>query len=186
MEVDGTFHFKFDKQLILDLNVAVTVEDERRGGASTSKEVQGTSKGATVQASSQKNMVDCFVCKKKVDLLLMRQHVGHHILNGDISGSAICGFCGRSTCENYLMNFSHGYSKQFFKVSSKCSYEVAWKKTPQFSSRNPCSNHIIFCAVCGASVWTYNVEHHYSERHPDVEVPQLVSQDEIKKMKSKR
>ena len=56
-------------------------------------------------------------------------------------------------------------------------------KTPQFSTRNPCSNHLIHCSICKATIWTYDVNHHYSDRHPEVETPTLVSEEEVKKMK---
>ena len=120
-----------------------------------------------------------------VELKLMRKHVGQHILNENISGINICGFCGGNTCENLLKKTSKQKSKVFYKVQSNCSYFVEWKKTPAFSIRNPCSNHLICCSICNASIWVYNVKHHYDDRHPDLEVPTLVTQDEINKLLKK-
>ena len=105
---------------------------------------------------------------------------------GDFFGPInICGFCGGNTCENLLKKTSKQKSKVFYKVQSNCSYFVEWKKTPAFSIRNPCSNHLICCSICNASIWVYNVKHHYDDRHLDLEVPTLVTQDEINKLLKK-
>ena len=95
----------------------------------------------------------------------------------------VCGFCGRRGCENILVKSSKKGTKDFFKIQSNCDYVVVWMKTPQFSTQNPCSNHLIRCSICKATIWTYNANHHYSDRHPEVETPTLVSEEEVKKMK---
>ena len=63
----------------------------------------------------------------------------------------------------------------FFKVESKCPYFVEWKNTQTFSNHIPCSNHLILCSICKASIWTYNSQHHYAQRHPQIECPILVT-----------
>ena len=61
-----------------------------------------------------------------------------------------------------------------------------WSKKPLYSTRNHCSNHLPHCAVCKASIWTYNMKNHYEQHHPDLEdVPELVSPQEIEQMKKK-
>ena len=109
-EVDGRMSFVFDKQLILDLNVSVTIESERHP----------TPNNATTSSNSSKHLVDCMVCKKKIDLPLMRKHVGGHIMKGTITGIDVCGFCGKKTCENILTKTSTRGNKEFFKVQSNC------------------------------------------------------------------
>lgn len=47
----------------------------------------------------------------------------------------------------------------------------------------PSSNRLIRCAVCKASIWTYNAEIHYSDCHPDYEIPEFVTAEEIAKKK---
>ena len=63
---------------------------------------------------------------------------------------------------------------------------VKWTKTPVFSTKNSCLNHLVKCPApgCGASIWTYNAQYHYTERHPDVEYTKMVSDEEIIKMKN--
>ena len=57
-EVDGQIHFTFDKQLILDLNVGISVSKGR------SNVVQGPSKSNP--ENSTKHFVSCFVCGKSM------------------------------------------------------------------------------------------------------------------------
>ena len=116
---------------------------------------------------------------------MMRQHVGVHIINENISGTNLCGFCGQDLCENVLVKSSAKRSQIFFKLQSNCPFFVEWKKTPAFSTRNHCSNHLIICEICKSSVWTYNGTNHYKERHPDVDCPIFITDSEVKKMKSK-
>ena len=115
----------------------------------------------------------------------MRQHVGRHIMNKTISGTNVCGFCGQVTCENFLIKTSSKGAKTYFKVQSNCPFFIQWKKTPTFSTRNHCSNHLIICEVCKPSIWTYNGNSHYTDRHPDEEGPTLITDIEVHKMTSK-
>ena len=57
-EVDGQIHFTFDKQLILDLNVGISVSK------GCSNVVQGPSKSNP--ENSTKHLVSCFVCEKSM------------------------------------------------------------------------------------------------------------------------
>ena len=72
-----------------------------------------------------------------------------------------------------------------FELQSNCPFFVELKKTPAFSTRNHCSNHLIICEICKSSIWTYNGTNHYKERHPDVDCPTFITDIELKKMKSK-
>ena len=63
VDVDGNLRFSFDKQFILDLNVAVTIEAQRTQSASSSSHQQSVSN--TTKSSSQvsqKHLVECFKC----------------------------------------------------------------------------------------------------------------------------
>ena len=105
-----------------------------------------------------------------------------NIMNGTIFGIWVL---WKRSCENKLKKSSTRGSQSFFKVQSNCHYFVEWKKKPTFSGRNPCSNHLKSCSICKADVWTYNAKYHYSECHAEIEYPVFVSEEEIKKMKSK-
>ena len=84
IEREGSFKFGFDKQFILDLNVSISLR----------------SKPSTSTTNLEADCVSCFICKKQVKLVDMRQHVGKHILVGNVEGQNLCGFCGRETCSN--------------------------------------------------------------------------------------
>ena len=130
--------------------------------------------------------VTCNVCHKQIDLLNMRTHIGVHILKGNLNPSC-CGFCGKGSCQNMLVDSTKGRGKQFYKITSNCDYKVEWNKRPQYSTRNHCSNLLSHCTVCKASIWTYNMQNHYETRHPDFEdVPTFVSEEEIQHMKNKK
>ena len=91
--------------------------------------------------------------------------------------------------EKYLASkdSTKGKGKQFYKVTSNCDYKVEWSKKPLYSTRNHCSNHLAHCAVCKASIWTYNMKNHYEQHHPDFEdVPELVSPQKIEQIKKKK
>ena len=48
---------------------------------------------------SQSEKVECGICVKKVALNRMRQHIGFHIIKGDILPEpTTCGFCGLIGC----------------------------------------------------------------------------------------
>lgn len=176
-EINGKLTFCFDKQFILDLNVSVTLESER-----LSHSLASTSNQQSSAKTAKKHLLDCFICKKKVALAAMRKHVGEHILKQNVNDCNTCGFCGRNVCENILKRSSRKAGVDYFKVQSNCPYFVEWKKKPVFSTRNPCTNQLVACSKCNASIWTYNAESHYSSVHPQVEYQSLVSQEEIEKM----
>ena len=82
---EGMSNFTFDRQLLLDVGVQLQSEQ-------TVKEHQD---------------IPCLVClsKKCYPQQKMRGHIGYHILNDDIAGPIICGFCGE-----VLINFKkHPY-----------------------------------------------------------------------------
>ena len=151
----GHLRFAFDKQSILDLNLKIPDRDDVAA--------QGTSNSSEVlnKVNSKKHMVDCFVCKRKYEPINMRKHIGHHIINEIVFGINICGFCKQDSCDNNIKTPSSKITKLFFKVESNCPYYVEWRKTPTFSTHNPCSNHLILCSICKAHIWTYNAKHHY-------------------------
>ena len=189
-DIEGKLIYTFDKQFILELNlgnasVAIDQSEQDHSESSAGGRQQSNYEELATTSKGGSHTVDCFVCQKKISFISMRQHVGRHILDKTVSGTNVCGFCGQDACENILIKTSSKRSKIYFKVQSNCSFFVEWKKTPLFSTRNYCSNHLIICEICKSSIWTYNGTSHYIERHPDVECPTFITDIEIKKMKSK-
>lgn len=141
IEREGSFKFGFDKQFILDLNVSISLR----------------SKPSTSTTNLEADCVSCFICKKQVKLVDMRQHVGKHILVGNVEGQNLCGFCGRETCSNEFFKKSWKSKEAFYEIKSNCPYFVKMKKSDKnHSRRNPCSNNLILCQICKASVGKYN------------------------------
>ena len=58
----------------------------------------------------------------------MRQHVGKHILVGNMEGQNLCGFCGRETCSNEFLKKSWKSKEAFYEIKSNCPYFVKMKK----------------------------------------------------------
>ena len=83
-----------------------------------------------------------------------------HILRKDVSGPNICGYCGRGC--NTILERTH--------------------KMPQMvTQKNPCTNYIQHCTICGTCIWKYNLALHYQEAHKDLQAPKLC-ENEVKWM----
>ena len=172
-EVNGKLCYTFRKDLITEL--AVSVHDTNAHSSSSSE--------TSSVLISNVLKVSCITCKLMIPLNRMREHVGSHIVRKILSGPNVCGFCGDDSCVNTLTKTSSKGKQTFYKTSSNCRYFVNMKKTPKFSQRNPCSNHLILCNICNAAFWTYNLQYHYEQRHPNVTCPELITDEELLKMK---
>lgn len=176
--VEGKYFF--DKQLIIDLGVQFTIQSNPNNvpNASTSRKVEETQKQKVIKKK-------CFICKKFFNKEKMREHVGGHILRGDVDKNDpnICGFCGRNVCRNNLEVSSITHGKPSYKIGGNCSYRENKARAPKQSSvRQPCTNWLIKCAICDAHIWSYMGERHYKFVHPDDACPKFIAQDEINKV----
>ena len=114
IELGGRLKYTFDKQMILDLNVGINVNENTTNTSSRSASASSSSSSTSKPSSKSSNLVDCYICKKKIDLVAMRRHVGYHILSKKLSGNNVCGFCGRDTCENLLKRSSTEGTSVYF------------------------------------------------------------------------
>lgn len=94
-DVAGEIYFAFDKQFVLDYNVAITraVIQEPRSSASSSNsvEVSVSASQKNPKSKSQKkgsNLLQCHTCKKNVTHDNMRIHVAH-IIKGKLSNCCV-------------------------------------------------------------------------------------------------
>ena len=80
----------------------------------------------------------------------MRLHVGKHIMNKTLQNhtATTCGFCGLSTCQNYLMETSRKKGIPHYKIRSQCDYRVEMKRALKFSKRNKCTTKLLMCPSC--------------------------------------
>ncbi|XP_066914918.1 uncharacterized protein [Clytia hemisphaerica] len=200
--IKGKLMFTFDKQLILDLNVGLTIQNPNPGSSSsTSSHSNQNSSSATgasentnssvKKASSEKkgalkHVVECCLCKERILLSNMRKHIGIHITKSHISGCNICGFCGRTVCNTNLTNSSKRGNEQYNQMTTNCKYNSFIQRKPVHSQRSPCSNHVVPCPVCKVAIWTYNARAHYEGVHPThaYNDSDFVSPQERQKMKS--
>lgn len=179
-EEDGNLTFAFDKQLILDMNVTLTLQQDSVAQSSSSK--KSGEAGSSGEKSDMK--VACKICSVFRPLSEMRCHVGKHIMKGSQQDVNTCGFCGLNTCSNNLVVKSRS-SKNHYKIQSNCEFYVQWRKMPEFSRRSHCSNRMVPCSICQSGVWTYNMKQHFVQSHPDVECPtgSFPTEEEVQRMK---
>ena len=169
--VDGTSCFAFDRSFVVDLQLKMA----EQGGSGT------VSRKRKANDEAEKKV--CNVCEKTVDWSKMRAHIGQHILNKDVAGENVCGYCG-GTCYTSFERSSKCQGVWYYKPKSGCLYFWELNKRPQDSSKdNPCTNFVVHCALCGECVWKYNMSHHYASKHSDhVDVPSL-DEGEVKRVK---
>ena len=153
----GCSAFYFDKQLIQDVGVHISLCD-----------VDHTS------ATSSDNMMrKCKVkgCRKMVTLSNMRKHVGKHILNKEVQKSErLCGFCGAEGCSTNLKKSNKGKKLFFTPERGGCTYFWPYVKIGDDATRNvPCTNKLKHCPACNVVIWTYNLHFHYENQHPELQ-----------------
>ena len=62
------------------------------------------------------------------------------------------------------------------------------RKVLSSSQKYPCTNYVLRCSKCNASVWKYNGANHYEDVHAGMEVPEdfKITKTEYSNMKKKR
>ena len=153
---NGLTKYYFDRQFILDVGVQMPNDPD--------------DEDVTLL------LRDCFHCSKRIPLEDMREHVAYHILSYHLQGPNICGYCGKASCCTTLRKtrYVKRTNKTFYKPQSNCQYFFFKANTPKdLTKRNRCTNHVLMCPVdnCKLGVWKYNLETHYREVHPGIEVP---------------
>ena len=116
----------------------------------------------------------------------MGNHIGKHIIEDQISSTPkTCGFCGLFGCSIELVTPCKGKAAVTTPYSD-CKYFVKFSigAAKKSSSLSPCTNVPMACPACKNTFWSYNIECHYRLDHPALDVPKLVGDLEIKKLKS--
>ncbi|KAH9852083.1 hypothetical protein C2E23DRAFT_203440 [Lenzites betulinus] len=156
-----------------------------RDPAGTALLVQDIPAHLRMKKLDAKQKVPCLLCGKTLELSLMRNHVGHHILYSlrdvpdDVEltqeiGIEPCGFCGRADmCRTFLAKKGTSY-----KVASSCRYHYAamsYAAACKTTSATPCTNVPIHCPFCPPqptsgepqAIWKYNAITHLLINHQD-------------------
>jgi hypothetical protein len=100
------------------------------------------------------------------------KHMGTHILNdASLRGAEDpCGLCLNTggLCEIYLQQRSDTISVDQKKSRCPNLRPFQIKKAEEFTVRQPCTNHPMFCPHCprgGPAVWKYNLRTHLQTKH---------------------
>lgn len=127
------------------------------------------------------NLTNGKKCNHEVKPDKMRQHVGLHILLGEIDLNLMtCGFCGLNGCRTKLIITSGRGKSATWGPHSDCKYFKAFalKPSASFSKSSPCTNRPVNCTICDETYWSYNIYIHYNEKHSGVECPFLINEEE--------
>ena len=189
---EGCSVYYFDKQLIQDIGVHLTlinVNQQQSSSRSTTSATVSAPTSSTASASGSASGVTCKVCKKKnIQLKDMRSHVGKHIVKRETGPASehVCGFCGKEGCKHTLQKSSHSRDRVFNAPKSDCVYHYSYKKLGQKATRyTPCLNRITNCPVCNMYIWSYNLVPHYHNAHPEEDTDAVKIPEEEKNLLKK-
>ena len=71
--------------------------------------------------SNQQELISCTICNKNVEQSKLREHVGAHIMQGDLINNAnTCGYCGGENCSIQLKITSGFGAKATYGPYSNC------------------------------------------------------------------
>lgn len=133
------------------------------------------------------NQVECFFCDTKmVDRKKMRLHIGIHMILKSIPiNPTTCGFCGTMGCSLSLETNIPGKNAPNCPLSN-CTFftKFSLKSAEKSTKTSPCTNRPVKCEVCKLVYWSYNIQIHYERNHIGHNIPSMISEDEIIKMKS--
>ena len=139
--------------------------------------------GSNMPLVSIETVHKCLHCKKVIKIPKMREHIGGHIIRGEVDCFS-CGFCGGSTgCSISLRKTTH----KIRVPESNCSMFQKFSLTSaQTSTANtPCTNRPVDCQICKVVYWSYAMQKHYEQKHVDSPCPELIAEEEKAIMKVK-
>lgn len=96
-----------------------------------------------------------------------------------------CGDCiNDQTCNIQIKKTSGFGEKSNYGPFSNCKYYVKFSLKPaEKSTKNkPCTNRPVKCERCDTILWSYNIEAHYRLNHDGHEIPNMISEEEIRRL----
>lgn len=128
-------------------------------------------------------------CNYKFSLVKMRNHIGKHILNKSTPPNVhMCGFCGSVGCSISIKVTSGFGVNATYGPESDCKFYIRFslKKKKKVIDSYPCSNRPVVCDHCKKVFWSYNMKLHYGNTHPGIDCPEMITEEEILKVKACR
>ncbi len=127
--------------------------------------------------------VECRLCSELVSLAKMRDHVTQHLQKREVEEHANrCGFCGQTDACSISVRIAKDSNKQQQRQAEPSSWPES--NCPYFRNFNlkllirqektgsgVCINRPVECAECSTCLWSLNLNAHYREQHPGVELP---------------
>jgi hypothetical protein len=139
------------------------------------------------ERKDQFQKLECFFCpRKRFEIKKMRQHIGiHMVLNLIPINPTTCGFCGVMGCSLSLETNVPGKNAPKCPASNcKFAHKFSLKAAEKISKNSPCTNRPVECYVCKIVIWSYNIKVHYERDHIGYDIPSMISEDEVFKLKN--
>ena len=96
-----------------------------------------------------------------------------------------CGFCGIMGCSISLeTNFAGKNAPKCPRSNYKYATKFSLKAADKFTKNYPCTNRPVECLLCKLIILSYSIEVHYKRFHVGHDIPLMVSDDEIRRLKS--
>jgi hypothetical protein len=93
---------------------------------------------------------------------------------------------GREGCTVKLL-YRDKRKRHSYTAPDSCSYHPGQiRKSTKPSKRVPCLNYVMHCPKCNGDVWSYNMEHHFQDCHPDIEFTSPITQEERDAMRKSK
>ena len=190
---NGRLFFK-EKNLAESLEVLKLFESKNSDFFSSLKPVENPfhtnkiSKFFEISVNIEKlsDKIECFFCPKQlVKRKTMRLHIGIHMMLKLIPiNPTTCGFCGIMGCSISLETNCAGKNAPKCPVSNcKFAEKFSLKAAEKSTKNSPCTNRPVICGICKLIVWSYNIKIHFERIHIGYEVPDMISEEEIIRMK---
>eukprot|EP00798_Chlamydomonas_sp_ICE-L_P002373 gene2373-biopygen6795 len=96
----------------------------------------------------------------KMNVDSMREHIGPHILRGDIPDTS-CGCCGGQGCAPSI-------KQNQAVIICKAKYFKMYSQKANLDDKAACTNTLGVCPHCPATIWKYGMESHHKGNHSEL------------------
>ena len=111
----------------------------------------------------------------KMNVDSMREHIGPHILRGDIPDTS-CGCCGGQGCTPSINKGGQAV------IICKAKYFKKYSQKANFKDKAACTNTPLVCPHCPATIWKYGMGSHHKEKHSGLDQGPPIGAHEVAHM----